>query len=234
MKALLPLALAMDAWSSAAQEAGIAIADQPSGSSAVALRQRNKIEMEQRAFGAIASTEAVASDSDESAYGHVKDATRDAAKDDRTFARSTAKLTPALFAEMTGGPGYAARGARSQPSTVVVSEIDAAEPEGAAAVASMYSVKRLISRTFSPHRATQSRSGPTVPHEQIGGDGHMSFSGAGSSRPCSFCQSGLILDLRHTDCAFARKKGEVPREEVARSDLQSSCSVLFSLCATCS
>ena len=98
-----PPALSMEAWSSAAQEAGLAIADQPSSSSALALRQHNKIEMEQRAFGAIASAETVEGDSDETAYGHVKDANRDAARDDRTFARSTAKLTPALFAEMTGG-----------------------------------------------------------------------------------------------------------------------------------
>ena len=72
--------------------------------------------MAQRAFGAIASAETVEGDSDDSAYGHVKDANRDVARDDRTFARSTAKLTPALFAEMTGGSGFAARTTRSQPS----------------------------------------------------------------------------------------------------------------------
>ena len=133
-----PPAFAMEAWSSAAQEAGIAIIDQSASSSAVALRQHNKIEMEQRAFGAIISNEAVESDSDESAHGHVKDADRDAARDDRTFARSTAKLTLALFAEMTGGSGFAARSARLQASTIVVSEVETAESEGAAAVAGMY------------------------------------------------------------------------------------------------
>ena len=50
-----PPALSMEVWFSAAQEAGIAIMDQAS-SSTVAVQNRNKMEMEQRMFGAINTT----------------------------------------------------------------------------------------------------------------------------------------------------------------------------------
>ena len=73
-----------------------------------------------------------------SSRGHVEDMSRDAARNDRTFARSTAKLTPALFAEVTGGSSASARGRRTatQTATVVVSEVETPEAEGSAAVAS--------------------------------------------------------------------------------------------------
>ena len=96
-----PPALSMEAWSSAAQEAGIATMDQAS-SSAGAVQNHKKMEMDQRAFGAI-NTTVVQGDPDGSEHGPVADPNRGVARDDRTFARSTAKLTPALFAEMTGG-----------------------------------------------------------------------------------------------------------------------------------
>ncbi|CAE7840606.1 unnamed protein product [Symbiodinium sp. CCMP2592] len=67
---------------------------------------------------------------EEGTRGHMIDAARDDARQDRSFARSTAKLTPAQFAELADSyhnpAGHATSSAAAQFSTVVVEE---AEPE---------------------------------------------------------------------------------------------------------
>eukprot|EP00439_Symbiodinium_sp_Y106_P001319 s4464_g1.t1 len=50
---------------------------------------------------------------EEDTRGHISDPVRDQAGDDRSFSRSTAKLTPQLFAELTGPGSTFGGGGRS-------------------------------------------------------------------------------------------------------------------------
>ena len=122
-----------------------------------------------KGFGAIASSAMAEGDSDDSARRHVEDTSRDAARNDRTFARSTAKLTPALFAERTGGSGASARGKRTatQTSTVVVSEVENPEAEGWAAVAGMRAADQADQTDLQPPpKKNQWYSNLTAPPDQ--------------------------------------------------------------------
>ncbi|CAE7370429.1 unnamed protein product [Symbiodinium sp. CCMP2592] len=102
--------------------------------SQIAVRNRNRAEMESRALAPEDRPPAQPVDYDqndeEGTRGHMIDAARDDARQDRSFARSTAKLTPAQFAELADSyhnpAGHTTSSAAAQSSTVVVEE---AEPE---------------------------------------------------------------------------------------------------------
>ncbi|CAE7775171.1 unnamed protein product [Symbiodinium sp. CCMP2456] len=140
-----PPALAQGAWQQAAASSDTAVQE----TSQVALRDRNRAEMESRALTREtqpAAQQAVDYDQndEEGARGHMIDAARDTARQDRSFARSTAKLTPAQFAELAetlrGPSGSGSQAA--PPSTVVVEE---AEPENMLAPTG-------APRSYHPHR----------------------------------------------------------------------------------
>ncbi|CAE7234035.1 unnamed protein product [Symbiodinium sp. CCMP2592] len=113
-----PPALSQGAWRQASQ---------------IVVRNRNRAEMESRALAPEDRPPAqpvdYAQNEEEGTRGHMIDAARDDARQDRSFARSTAKLTPAQFAELAESyhnPGGHTASSAAQSSTVVVEE---AEPE---------------------------------------------------------------------------------------------------------
>ncbi|CAE7825222.1 unnamed protein product [Symbiodinium sp. CCMP2592] len=126
-----PPALAQQAWSSAADSAS-ALMDVPAGSGEVQLRSRAQDDLQARAFASAVDPVNYNQDDEEDTRGHVSDPVRDQTRDDRSFSRSTAKLTPALFAEMTGPGSTFMQGGRSAPSaqtsTLTVREVIEAEP----------------------------------------------------------------------------------------------------------
>ena len=117
-----PPALAQGAWSAAADSAN-ALADVPASSGEVAIRRRAQDELQSRPINYDQSNE-------EDTRGHISDPVRDQARHDRSFSRSTAKLTPQLFAELTGpGSTFGGGGRLAAPaSTVTVREVMEAEP----------------------------------------------------------------------------------------------------------
>ncbi|CAE7794667.1 unnamed protein product [Symbiodinium sp. CCMP2592] len=125
-----PPALSQGAWRQAAVSSDTAVPE----TSQIAVRNRNRAEMESRALAPEDRPPAQPVDYDqndeEGTRGHMIDAARDDARQDRSFARSTAKLTPAQFAELADSyqnpVGHATSSAAAQFSTVVVEE---AEPE---------------------------------------------------------------------------------------------------------
>ncbi|CAE7840542.1 unnamed protein product [Symbiodinium sp. CCMP2592] len=146
-----PPALAQGAWRQAAVSSDTAVPE----TSQVAVRNRNRAEMESRALAPEDRPRAQPVDYDqneeEGTRGHMIDAARDDARQDRSFARSTAKLTPAQFAELADSyhnpAGHAASSA-AQSSTVVVEE---AEPENLLAPSGEPT-------SFRPHRTPHDRS----------------------------------------------------------------------------
>ncbi|CAE7811005.1 unnamed protein product [Symbiodinium sp. CCMP2592] len=124
-----PPALAQGAWRQAAVSSDTAVPE----TSQIAVRNRNRAEMESRALAPEDRPPVQPVDYDqneeEGTRGHMIDAARDDARQDRSFARSTAKLTPAQFAELADtyhNPAGHAASSAAQSSTVVVEE---AEPE---------------------------------------------------------------------------------------------------------
>ena len=90
-----PPALAHDAWSAAADSAN-ALADVLASSGEVAVRRRAQDELQACTFASAVDP----INYDQSNY--ISDPIRVQARDNRSFSRSTAKLTPQLFAELTG------------------------------------------------------------------------------------------------------------------------------------
>eukprot|EP00435_Cladocopium_sp_Y103_P069662 s92_g33.t1 len=89
-----PPSLTSEAWLSSRDSVQVGVEDQMGGS-VVEVRRQTGLELNQRAF----SDRTISLLSGHGAGGHVEDADRDRARDDRRFARSTAGLTPAIFAE---------------------------------------------------------------------------------------------------------------------------------------
>eukprot|EP00439_Symbiodinium_sp_Y106_P027797 s4956_g3.t1 len=92
-----PPALAQGAWSAAADSAN-ALADVPASSGEVAIRRRAQDELQTRTFASAVDPINYDQSNEEDTRGHISDPVRDQARDDRSFSRSTAKLTPQLFA----------------------------------------------------------------------------------------------------------------------------------------
>lgn len=124
-----PPALAQGAWSAAADSAN-ALADVPASSGEVAIRRRAQDELQTRTFASAVDPINYDQSNEEDTRGHISDPVRDQARDDRSFSRSTAKLTPQLFAELTGpGSTFGGGGRLAAPaSTVTVREVMEAEP----------------------------------------------------------------------------------------------------------
>eukprot|EP00439_Symbiodinium_sp_Y106_P045625 s3342_g5.t2 len=124
-----PPALAHSAWSAAADSAN-ALANVPASSGKVAVRRRAQDELQTRTFASAVDPINYDQSNEEDTRGHISDPVRDQARDDRSFSRSTAKLTPQLFAELTG-PGWTFGGggrSAASASTVTVREVMEAEP----------------------------------------------------------------------------------------------------------
>jgi len=127
-----PPALSQGAWSAAAESAN-ALADIPSTMGLVSVRRQAQDELDTRTFSSAVDEINYDQDEEEENRGHVPDAARDQAREDRSFSRSTAKLTPQLFAELTGpgssfGPGRSAPAA-AQSSSVTVREVIEADSD---------------------------------------------------------------------------------------------------------
>ena len=110
-----PPALAQGAWSAAADSAN-ALADVPASSGKVAIRRRAQDELQTRTFASAVDPINYDQSNEEDTRGHISDPVRDQARDDRSFSRSTAKLTPQLFAELTGPGSTFGGGGRSSGS----------------------------------------------------------------------------------------------------------------------
>ena len=121
-----PPALAQSAWSAAAESAN-ALADIPSGSGEMAIRRRAQDDLDTRTFAAAVDPINYDQNDEEDTRGHVSDPARDQARDDRSFSRSTAKLTPQLFAELTG-PGAPFGSGRSAPAAAQTSSVTSWRP----------------------------------------------------------------------------------------------------------
>eukprot|EP00435_Cladocopium_sp_Y103_P013747 s3661_g3.t1 len=89
-----PPSLTAEAWLASRDAVQVGLEDQAEGSG-LEVRRQTGLELNQRAF----SDRTINLLSGRGAGGHVEDAERDRARDDRRFARSTAGLTPAIFAE---------------------------------------------------------------------------------------------------------------------------------------
>ena len=102
-----PPALTQDAWFTAATEARVG---QPAltGEAEAIISQQAGVELNQRSF---------AFHRDQGTRGHVEDPERDLARSDRRMARSTAGLTPQLFAEEMARRTY-------NQTTATIEEID--------------------------------------------------------------------------------------------------------------
>ncbi|CAE7511587.1 unnamed protein product, partial [Symbiodinium sp. CCMP2456] len=110
------------AWSAAAESAN-ALADIPSTMGLVSVRRQAQDELNTRTFSSAVDPINYDQDEEEENRGHVPDAARDQAREDRSFSRSTAKLTPQLFAELTG-PGSSFGSGRS----VIEADSEAGDP----------------------------------------------------------------------------------------------------------
>ncbi|CAE7458044.1 unnamed protein product [Symbiodinium sp. CCMP2592] len=149
-----PPALAQGAWRQAAVSSDTAVPE----TSQIAVRNRNRAEMESRALAPEDRPPAQPVDYDqneeEGTRGHMIDAARDDARQDRSFARSTAKLTPAQFAELADtyhNPAGHATSSAAQSSTVVVEE---AEPENLLAPAGEPTSFRMLREAAPADRWT--------------------------------------------------------------------------------
>ena len=106
-----PPALTASAWAQE-QPAG-ALADQ-TGESLVSADRRAGSELATRAFGQV---------DERGMHGHVEDPARDAARMDRRFARSTAGLTPSVFAQEMARRSY-------NQTTATIEEVNPPTPRG--------------------------------------------------------------------------------------------------------
>ena len=68
----------------------------------MAVRRRAQDDLQARTFASAVDPTNYDQSNEEDARGHISDPARDQGRDDRSFSRSTAKLTPQLFAEMVG------------------------------------------------------------------------------------------------------------------------------------
>ena len=105
-------------------------ADVPASSGEVAIRRRAQDQLQTRTFASAVGPINYDQSNEEDTRSHISDPARDQARDDRSFSRSTAKLTPQLFAELTGpGSTFGGGGRPAAPaSTVTVREVMEAEP----------------------------------------------------------------------------------------------------------
>ena len=156
-----PPALTAAAW--AQEQPTGALADQ-TGESLVSADRRAGSELATRAFGQV---------DERGMHGHVEDPARDAARMDRRFARSTAGLTPSVFAQEMARRSY-------NQTTATIEEVNPPTPRGSGgpskvpmstpdpsfSVAAGSSSAAAEAAPASPRSAPQS-FGPQVDPEQV-------------------------------------------------------------------